>query len=172
MQFDSPPLFPRPDGTVAETGTPARLLRWSLHPDAGTNAFSRTEFDDLAGEFPRFDERRAGLPYRYGAIAARTRYGTVQDSIAWYDLVGGRCALYTMPEGDGMSEPVFVPPLPDAAEGDGWLLALAYRAAENRNDLLVPDTGAIGRGPVASVELAHRVPFGFHGNFVPSDVQL
>lgn len=167
MQFDTPPLFPRPDGAMAETGTSARLVRWSLDPGAGTDAFSRTELDDLPGEFPRFDERRAGLPHRYGAIAARTRDGSVQDSIAWYDLVGGRRTLYTLPEGDGISEPVFVPRAPDADEGDGWLLALAYRAAENQSDLLVLDTDAIDRGPVARVALAHRVPFGFHGNFVP-----
>jgi carotenoid cleavage dioxygenase len=39
-------------------------------------------------------------------------------------------------------------------------------AAENRSDLIVLDTQGIDRGPVAAVQLAHRVPFGFHGNFV------
>jgi carotenoid cleavage dioxygenase len=55
----------------------------------------------------------------------------------------------------------------DADEGDGWLLA-AWRAAEGRSDLLVFDATAIDRGPVATVELPVRVPFGLHGNLVPA----
>ena len=54
----------------------------------------------------------------------------------------------------------------DAAEGDGWLLAVIWRGAENRSDLAVFDATEIERGPIALVELPHRVPFGFHGNWV------
>jgi carotenoid cleavage dioxygenase-like enzyme len=71
-----------------------------------------------------------------------------------------------VPLGDAVSEPVFVPRRPDAPEGDGWILAVAWRAAERRSDLIVLDTDGIGHGPVATVHLPHRVPFGFHGNWV------
>jgi carotenoid cleavage dioxygenase len=37
---------------------------------------------------------------------------------------------------------------------------------ERRSDLIVLDTDGIERGPVATVQLSHRVPFGFHGNWV------
>ncbi len=70
--------------------------------------------------------------------------------------------------GDAVSEPVFVPRHPGAGEGDGWLLVVAWRGEERRSDLLVFDTGGIADGPVATVRLSHRVPFGFHGNWVPA----
>ncbi|MNR66097.1 Lignostilbene-alpha,beta-dioxygenase isozyme III [compost metagenome] len=64
-----------------------------------------------------------------------------------------------------VSEPVFVPRTADAAEGDGWLLAVAWRAQEQRSDLLVFDAMQLTAGPVAVARLPHRVPFGFHGNW-------
>ncbi len=70
--------------------------------------------------------------------------------------------------GDATSEPVFVPRAADAPEGDGWLLATVWRAAENRSDLAVFNATEVDRGPVATVELASRVPFGLHGNWVPA----
>jgi carotenoid cleavage dioxygenase-like enzyme len=41
-----------------------------------------------------------------------------------------------------------------------------WRGGEKRSDLIVLDTGGIDRGPIATVRLGHRVPFGFHGNWV------
>jgi Retinal pigment epithelial membrane protein len=54
----------------------------------------------------------------------------------------------------------------EAPEGDGWLLTVAFRGEERRSDLLVFEAGGIDRGPIATVHLSHRVPFGFHGNWV------
>jgi carotenoid cleavage dioxygenase-like enzyme len=71
-----------------------------------------------------------------------------------------------LPDGDATSEPVFVACSPDAPEGDGWLLATIWRGAENRSDLAVFNATDIEQGPIALVELSHRVPFGFHGNWV------
>lgn len=167
MQYDVPPLFPLADGSTAPAeATRARLVRWTLDLDGGTDAFARAELDDMPGEFPRIDDRRAGLPYRFGTFAGRGCAEGGFDTIAWLDLHSGRRCGFTLPPGDVTSEPVFVPRAPDAPEGDGWLLAVVWRAAERRSDLVVLDTGDIARGPVATVRLDHRVPFGFHGNWV------
>ena len=61
-----------------------------------------------------------------------------------------------------------MPRTADAPEGDGWLLATVWRAAENRSDLVVLDATEVERGPVATVQLASRVPFGLHGNWMPA----
>ena len=53
-----------------------------------------------------------------------------------------------------------------AAEGDGWLLAVIWRARENRSDLAVFNASDVASGPAALVKLDHRVPDGFHGNWV------
>jgi carotenoid cleavage dioxygenase len=63
----------------------------------------------------------------------------------------------------------FEPVLSSAAgcrEGDGWLLAAVWRARENRSDLAVFNATDVAAGPVALVQLGHRVPDGFHGNWV------
>ncbi|TXI79905.1 MAG: carotenoid oxygenase, partial [Cupriavidus sp.] len=58
----------------------------------------------------------------------------------------------------------------DAEEGDGWLLATVYRGHEHRSDLVVFEAGDISAGPMATVQLSHRVPFGFHGNWVAGGI--
>lgn len=48
----------------------------------------------------------------------------------------------------------------------GLQVATVFRAAEGRSDVAMFDTGGIEPGPVATVRLPHRVPAGFHGNWV------
>jgi len=170
MQYDQPPMFPNADGGPPAGDAQARLVRWTLDPAARTDAFSRVMLDDMPGEFPRIDDRRAGLRNRFGAFAARGRRSGGLDSIVWLDLAAGRRAVFTLPLGDGVSEPVFVPRHEEAPEGEGWLLTVAFRGEERRSDLLVFETGGIDRGPIATVHLSHRVPFGFHGNWVNGTV--
>lgn len=166
MQYDEPPLFPHPDGTMTTPPPDARLVRWTLDPDAGTDAITRRALDDTAGEFPRIDDRRSGLRHRFGAIAGRSHPGAGLDSLVWLDLVQGGRSRFTLPAGDGFSEPVFVPRGEDAPEGDGWLLATVWRAAEGRSDAVVLDTADLAYGPIATIRLPCRVPAGFHGNWV------
>jgi carotenoid cleavage dioxygenase len=170
MQYDEPPLFPHQDGTMRLPAPEARLVRWTIDPNAGTDAVRWQTLDDTAGEFPRIDDRRSGLRHRFGAIAGRSRAGAGLDSLVWFDLAQGARSQFTLPEGDGFSEPVFAPRGEDAAEGDGWLLATVWRAAEDRSDVAVFDTAGIERGPIATIRLPHRVPAGFHGNWVAAGV--
>ena len=60
---------------------------------------------------------------------------------------------------------MFVKRSADAAEGDGWLTAVIWRAAENRSDLAVFEARDIAKGPIGIAEMPRRVPFGFHGNW-------
>ena len=89
------------------------------------------------------------------------------DSLARFDFDTGKRSMYTLPTGDVVSEPVFVPRDEGSAEGDGWLLAVVWREQERRSDLLVLDATDLPAGPVAVVRLPHRVPFGFHGTWRP-----
>jgi carotenoid cleavage dioxygenase len=166
MQYDEPPLFPHPDGSMRLPAPEARLVRWTIDPDAGSDVVARTPLDDTAGEFPRIDDRRSGLRHRFGAIAGRSRAGAGLDCLVWLDLARGTRSRFVLPRGDAFSEPVFVPRAEDAAEGDGWLLATVWRAAGDRSDVAVFDTAGLEKGPIATIRLPHRVPAGFHGNWV------
>ena len=48
------------------------------------------------------------------------------------------------------------------------MLTMVYDAAENRSEVQVFDATEITSGPVARVIMPRRVPFGFHGDWVPS----
>jgi carotenoid cleavage dioxygenase-like enzyme len=121
----------------------------------------------MAGEFPRFDERRAGLAYRHGWFAATTTRGsgTTFNALAHIDLASGKRAVHELPDGDAAGEPVFVPRSANAAEGDGWVVVVIYRGAEDKSDFAVFDALDLPAGPIATARIPRRVPFGFHGNW-------
>jgi carotenoid cleavage dioxygenase-like enzyme len=144
----------------------ARLTRWTLDLASGT--VKEEALDDAASEFPRLDERRSGLRYRHGYAAGASPGGGERagfDAIFHYDLDTGTRRMHRVPEGDALGEAVFVPRAADAPEGDGFLIALAYRGAERRSDLLILDARNVEDAPLATVQLPHRIPFGFHGNW-------
>lgn len=167
MEYPVAPLFPTVDGS-RPLNPFARLVRWTFDLASPSNTIKREQIDDLAGEFPRFDERRAGLGYRHGYFAGITRTGVEDirfDTIAHLDLVTGKRADHVFAPGDCPGEPVFVPRKAGAAEGDGWLVAVVYRAETDRSDFVVLDAGDVAAGPIATAKLPRRVPFGFHGNW-------
>jgi carotenoid cleavage dioxygenase len=71
-------------------------------------------------------------------------------------------------EDSAPEEPVFVPKSPDAAEGEGYLLALVGRRAENRNDMIILDALDIAAGPMAILKIPFRLRYGFHGTWIPA----
>jgi carotenoid cleavage dioxygenase-like enzyme len=170
MQFEEAPLFPHPDGSPTDPAKArARLCRWSFDLSGNTDRFTQTYLDDLTGEFPRIDDRRAGMTSRHGWYACTNSEMSMFGALAGIvhvDGKGSRLGRYLLPPGDSISEPVFVERGKDAAEGDGFLLAVVWRARENRSDLAVFNATDVEAGPVALVHLGHRVPDGFHGNWV------
>ncbi|MBS0444978.1 MAG: carotenoid oxygenase family protein [Proteobacteria bacterium] len=171
MQYPVAPLFPLPDGRPSTDAPPsACLVRWTLDPNGGTERYDEQPLDDHPGEFPRLDERYTGRPYRHGYFQA----GAVTDAegrlasrsgIAHIDHASGRVALWRPGPEDRCGEPIFVPRRPDAAEGDGYLLSVIFRAETQCSDLAVFDATDVAAGPIALAHLSHRVPAGFHGNW-------
>ena len=68
-----------------------------------------------------------------------------------------------------MQEPLFAPRKPNSPEGDGYLIMLVNRMAENRSDLAILDAQNVDAGPVAIVKLPHRVRTTFHGMWVSEE---
>jgi len=169
MQYANAPLFPNADGSPGKPAG-ARLVRWTIDLADSTNTIKQEKLDDMTGEFPRLDERFAGLAYRHGYYAASSTNSEkiLFDSIAHIDHKTGRRSVHTFASGDAPGEPVFVPRSADAPEGDGWLVATVYRAATDTSDFVVFDAGDVASGPIGTAELPRRVPFGFHGNWRPA----
>jgi carotenoid cleavage dioxygenase len=156
MLSDAPPFFPTTEGQpVADTD--AKLCRWQLDLADPASQVTSRRLSDIAGEFPRIDDRFAGSRTRHG-------YFTTFGTLCHRDDVSGREMFFRLPPGDTMSEPVFVPR--GEAEGDGWLLAVIFRAETCTSDLAIFDATDLPAGPLALVHLPCRVPAGFHGNWV------
>jgi carotenoid cleavage dioxygenase-like enzyme len=167
MEYPSAPLFPNPDGSRREP-VRARMVHWSIDLKDRAARVIRAPMSDLAGEFPRIDERFVGLPYRHVWHSANTdmNEALMFDSLVHLDLKTQRRTLRAFTNGDSVGEPVFVPRSALSTEGDGWILAVVHRAAEARSDLLILNAQDLNGEPEAVLELPVRVPAGFHGSWV------
>lgn len=169
MQFDAPPNFPWPDGrAITEVGH-ARLCRWTFDLRCPERVATSKVISNATGEFPRIDERFAGAPYRHGWLAGHP----AEDEHRLFTRIvhvdhgrGGQTDVYALADEDATSEAVFVPRAADSEEGEGWILAVVFRGAQMRSDLLVFDALHVSAGPIATVAIPHRVPNGFHGNWI------
>jgi carotenoid cleavage dioxygenase len=145
----------------------AQLHRWRIDLQAGR--VHESPLDDRAIEFPRCDERRVGLPNRFGYVVhtGRGAAANTGTSLVKYDLRTGGAFAHDFGPGRVPGEAVMVPASPGAAEDEGWLLAFVYDAARDGSDLIILDAADVTAKPVASVPLPQRVPFGFHGSWLP-----
>ena len=143
---------------------PPTLDRWTIDPRGGPVKEER--LDDRPQEFPRLDERRVGKPHRYG-YAIEIGPGFRFEALLKHDLREGRTERHEEGPARAFMEPVFVPRGPDADEDDGWVLAYTYDADANRSDVVILEARDFSAAPVATIHLPVRVPFGFHGNWIP-----
>jgi carotenoid cleavage dioxygenase len=143
------------------------LHRWEL--DRAGGDVTETALDDLAAEFPRFDERRLGAQHRY-VYAVSDRDGDA-CALVRYDVQTGSDTRHRFAPGAFPGEFTFIPARDTTAEDAGWLAGFVYDATRDASDLVFLDASDVARPPVARVELPVRVPFGFHGGWFPDDAQ-
>jgi carotenoid cleavage dioxygenase len=120
-------------------------------------------------EFPRINDGRVGLDYRYTyVVEPRDVVDQIPQSalLRKCDVVTGTSAAHDFGPLQVPSECVFVPSREDAAEDDGWLLTFVYDGARGGSDLVVLDASGMERPPTARIRLPQRVPFGFHGSWI------
>ncbi len=65
------------------------------------------------------------------------------------------------------AEPVFVPASSEAGEDEGWVMTYVYDRSRDSSDLAIIDAADFTGKPVATITLPQRVPFGFHGSWIP-----
>lgn len=152
--------------TGGPSGRSLGLERWIIDPVA--RAVERRTIDPSPQEFPRPDERFFGQPYTIAfAMALPTGDFAIGDTRLYrHDLAEGTKQTHDFGAGRYPGEFVFVPRADDAAEGDGWLVGLVIDLAGETTDLVILDATRFEEPPVASIRIPHRVPPGFHGNWV------
>ena len=152
--------------TGGPSGTSLGLERWTIDPVAKT--VERRTIDAAPQEFPRPDERFFGQPYRYSYTMAlpEGEFAISATKLYKHDLEAGTREVHDFGEGRYPGEFVFVPRGDDAPEGDGWMVGLVIDLPHETTDLVILDAARFAEPPVASIRIPHRVPPGFHGNWV------
>ena len=153
------------DNAKGPDASPRGLERWIIDPIA--RSVERRTIDAAPQEFPRIDERRFGQPYRYAyALGLPAGDQFVATGLLKHDLETGSREVHDFGPGRHPGEFVFVPAHADAAEDEGWLIGLVIDTAAETTDLAIIDARDFTGAPVASIRIPHRVPPGFHGNWI------
>jgi carotenoid cleavage oxygenase len=145
-----------------------RLERWTINPSARTVATQT--LDDTSQEFPRINDHYAGRRHRYG-YTTETEVGTSWSghrSLRKHDLLRGRTERHDVGPGRAAGEPVFASAPSHSGEDHGWVLSVVYDAGRDASDVIVVDSTNFEAAPVATIHLPRRVPFGFHGSWIPA----
>ena len=145
------------------------LWRWEIDTAAGT--VTDHQLDDRPGDFPRINEAYNGLRNRYGSHAHTRSWdqdGVIFDGVTQFDLEAGTSATHVYGPNHACGEAVFAPDPDGSAENDGWLVNFVGDLTDRTSEFVVLDARDVAAGPVARVKLPRRVPFGFHGNWLPA----
>jgi len=189
VHFDTPmaegnmfPFFPDYEGAAFEPQKAAsRVTRWTVDMLGNSDEIEMRQLTDLVGEFPRIDDRYAGLRNRYGWLlvqdmekpvdlpGGRSASGMMMNTLARIDLETGAKDTYWIGPVSSFQEPAFIPRPGSTAEGDGYLVVIENRLAEMGSRLLLFDAMKLAQGPIATIQLPFRIRQGLHGNWCPAE---
>ena len=141
--------------------------RWTM--DVGTRSVTEDQLDDRASEFPRVHPDLEGQETQFGYALGVGRDANALDfnQILKYHRRDDHVAVHQLAPSKMASEPVFVPKHDAKAEDEGYLMSYVFDQDKNTSELIVLDAQNVAAEPIACIELPQRVPFGFHGSWVP-----
>jgi carotenoid cleavage dioxygenase-like enzyme len=145
------------------------LRRWTVQPGVRVADDVLVGSDDDPGELPTRDPRLVGREHRHGyLVQSRDAEGTVDlGGVIKHDFRTGRRERWDPGPSRHSGEWLFVPDDDGVADDEGWLLAYVHDEATAASELVVLDATDVAGGPVASVALPQRVPYGFHATWMP-----
>lgn len=152
--------------------------RWTVDLESESDGVDIQRFINHIGEMPVVDPRFAMQRTRHywfgtsnpelGPMLEHGPKGPPFTCLGHFDEQTGTIELFYAGPDSSPEEPCFVPRSPDAEEGDGFLMTMVGRRAENRTDLVILDARNLKQGPLAVIKFPCRVHEGFHGIWVRS----
>lgn len=144
--------------------------RWTIDPVA--KKVARKTIDTDNQEFPRPNEALIGKPYRYAYTMALPNIAdpsfSGETKLFKHDMERGGKQLHDFGMGRIPGEFVFVPKAKGLLEDDGWLMGYVVDMDSQTTDLVILDAANFEGPAQAVITIPHRVPPGFHGNWVPA----
>jgi len=144
-----------------------RLERWTVNPR--TQKVNEQVVDGRGQEFPRCHPELNSKPHQFGYTVAVSETGSF-PSIYKHDMNTGAAWQYDFGSGRSGAEPVFVPREGAKEEDDGYLMTYVYDANKDTSELIILDAMDLSRPALAQIHLPTRVPYGFHGNWIPDSL--
>jgi 8'-apo-carotenoid 13,14-cleaving dioxygenase len=142
--------------------------RWTIDP--ATQSVTRNVIDADSQEFPRLNETKVGKTYRYAYTMALPNGGDAsflsEPRLYKHDLETGTKQVHDFGSKRIPGEFVFVPRAGATCEDDGWLVGFVVDLNTETTDLAIVDARDFTGQPIALVHIPHRIPPGFHGNWV------
>lgn len=155
-----------PDGDLV----PSRLHEWRIGTGGDALTLSRDQLNDVDMDLPMIDKRHLGKEVRHAWYVTTDDtgdYGFEFAGTLHRDMRTGREQVWDPGPHERAGEVSFVPT--GRGEGEGWLLTFAYDRTTDTSALAILDAQDVAAGPVARVHLPVKVPFGFHGLWIPEE---
>jgi carotenoid cleavage dioxygenase-like enzyme len=146
------------------------LWRWTINTTTGK--VTEEQIDDRGAEFPRVNDAVIGSKHRFGyeMSMGNAGFGEVDaGAILKYDREAGNCTSIELGKGRVCGEAVFVAADGAKSEDDGYVMTYVYDQSQDSSEFVIFDAQTMSDEPIATVQLP-RIPFGFHGSWVPATV--
>ncbi len=142
-----------------------KLYEWRINlatGDVTERALSQTPCD-----FTRVNDEQACYPtrYAYAGVFHPTRPFTF-NGVMKYDNQTGVTTEYHYGERRYGGEAVFAPSTNPTVEDAGYLISFVHDEAADQSECVIIDAQDVAAGPVATIRMPFRVPYGFHAGWV------
>ncbi|MEL0307007.1 MAG: carotenoid oxygenase family protein [Halieaceae bacterium] len=141
------------------------LYEWRI--DLDTGSISERKLSDIPCDFTRVNDDYAchKTRYVYAGIFNTERAFTF-DGIMKYDNETGVTQAFKYGPNRHGGEAVFAPKVGSSCEDDGHLVCFVHDEATNQSECLIIDAQHLEAGPIATIVMPFRVPYGFHAGWV------
>jgi carotenoid cleavage dioxygenase len=145
-----------------------RLHEWRINLKTG--AVIERSLSDTPCDFTRVNDDYAchKTRYVYAGIFNTERAFTF-DGVMKYDNKSGITSEYIYGPNRHGGEAVFAPKVDGDLEDEGYLVCFVHDEAENQSECQIIDARDISAGPVATIIMPCRVPYGFHAGWVGTE---
>ncbi|KAK2970507.1 hypothetical protein RJ640_012250 [Escallonia rubra] len=166
----------------------SRAYEWRLNMATGEVIERNLTGTEFSMDFPMINENVMGVKNKYGYSQVVDSTASSTSGMAKY---GGLAKLYfeepelgsstandppeelikieyhRFPENTFCTGAAFVSKFGGVDEDDGWIISFVHNEDTNVSQVYIVDTKRFSSEPVATITLPRRVPYGFHGAFMP-----
>ena len=168
IEVRAPRMPDMPGGFQFENPGAAREpMPWRWTIDLATGKVTDGQTSDVASEFPRVNDGLTGRRTRFGYACPQRTWDFEFDfeGVVKYDFATDTSVAHYYAGSEVSGEHVFAPDPAGSSEDDGWLLSFVTDRATQQSQLVILDARDVAAEPVARVQMAARVPLGFHANW-------